>query len=236
MSRFFTKMSAATKVVIFSVVFFGVSANATHAPLNHGYPVQVGTSCMSGEANHICLGLKYVVYKDGSGAPVMTEQEALENVEHMNALHAKCGIGFQIEEFTVIDPAAVHLPFNIANLSDLDGIRSTFGEPSRLLVVTTGKWNRAGTLGASQANAWTSMPGSPPYGAVLESTVANYSYIFAHEMGHYLNLDHFQDSSNLMNPVIYSRSTSLTDAQCSVERDTAEKFWAQANRAVNPLI
>jgi hypothetical protein len=224
------------KVAALVAVLFGFSANATDNLSNPVSMVALGNSCVNGDTSHICLGLKYVVYRDPSGNPVVSPADALKNVEHMNALHAQCGIAFQIEEFTVVDPTEYHLPFNIANMSDLDGIRETFGEPSRLLIVTTGKWRRTGSLGSTSANAWTAMPGSPPYGAVLEATVADYYYIFAHEIGHYLNLDHFDDSANLMNPIIYPRSTVLTQGQCATERTAAAGFWNQVNRGGSPVL
>ena len=72
----------------------------------------------------------------------------------------------------------------------MDSIRAAFADQSRLLLVTTGNWNRGGTFGESPANAWTAMPAAEPYGSVFEASVGTYSVIYSHEMGHYFNLDH----------------------------------------------
>jgi predicted Zn-dependent protease len=80
------------------------------------------------------------------------------------------------------------------------------------------------------ANAWTAMPGQTPSGAVLESRVADNANIIAHEVGHYLSLDHTSDQSNLMNPIIYDNSTTITEQQCQDMRHTAVTVRAGAIR------
>ena len=67
-------------------------------------------------------------------------------------------------------------------------------------------------------------------GAVLEAEVADNSNIVAHELGHYLNLDHVSDQTNLMNPVIYGYSKGLSENQCEEMRQTATTIHAQALR------
>src|SRR5262249_8570274 len=135
-------------LLLFSLAGHSASANG------------LGPSCTGNDLGKLCLGLKYVVYKDSSGNPVANEQEAIANLARMNELHSACGISFQIDEFDEIDPRQVGLPFHISELSDLDQIRSRFGDSDRLLIVTTGSWGRGGSLGETSANAWTAMPGS----------------------------------------------------------------------------
>jgi hypothetical protein len=204
----------------FALLIAGLLSSNAHASV-------VGNSCVSKDPNHICLGLKYVVYKNPRGSPVASEADALKNLAVVNQVHSQCNVAFQVEEYDAVDPVGYGLAFNTANSSELDSIREAFADAKRLLIVTTGAWNRSGTLGTSKANAWTAMPGSGPYGAVFEAPVATYSNIFAHELGHYLNLDHVSDPSDILNPVIYRSSTALTENQCEIERAAAERLSAR---------
>lgn len=192
----------------------------------------VGPTCVAQDQTKICLGLKYVVYQDSGGKAVASTTDALNDLTKMNQIWAQCGIAFQIEEFTPVDPTRSGLAFNTANIGDLDAIRNAYGESGRLLVVTTGAWNRSGTLGQTSANAWTAMPGGGPYGAILEAAVSTYGPIYAHELGHYLNLEHVSDASDVMNPVIYTTSAKLTASQCSTARSTALGYWSAMTRGL----
>jgi hypothetical protein len=79
-------------------------------------------------------------------------------------------------------------------------------------------------------NAWTAMPGSSPSGTVIEGRVAAYPEMIAHELGHYLNLEHVKDATDLMNPIIYRTSTRLSPDQCENVRKTALTSRALAIR------
>ena len=192
--------------------------------------LNLGKSCRSKDPNHICIALNWVSFKDASGKPTVSQADAVSNVETVNQVLSQCNVGFQIEGYQELDSAQKGLNFNISNVSDLDSIRNEYATDKALLVVVTGAWNRAGSLGSTPANAWTSMPGSGPYGAVLEQPVGNYPNIIAHELGHYLNLDHIDDTSNLMNPVIYTGSKSLDSSQCNTARSAANYFWTSMLR------
>lgn len=188
----------------------------------------VGDSCATrNDPNHICLGLKYVAYavpEDNDPATV-TERQALEDVQSVNRLWRQCDVAFEISEFDTVDPTEDGLPYDIASYGDLESIRQDFEVANALLVVTTGKWDRSGSLGETSANAWTALPGGAPYGAVLEQPVATFSNIIAHELGHYLNLSHVPDATDLMNPIIYATSSNLTAGQCRTARSAATYFW-----------
>ena len=173
----------------------------------------------------MCLALKYVVYEDPTAKPVVSQTEALSNLATINSTWSQCNITFQIDQYLPVDPTKSSLAFNTANSSELDSIRKTYEDTSTLLVVTTGTWNRAGTLGSTGANAWTNMPGNNIYGAILEATVGTYPLIIAHELGHYLNLDHASDATDLMNPLIYSTSTTLTQFQCTAAQAASRNYW-----------
>lgn len=190
----------------------------------------LGESCHSDDPKRICLGLKYVVYRDSTGEPVVTPQSAVNNVRAINAIWGQCNIAFQIDRFSPVKPVDYELRYQTGNYSELEDIRNTFEDSSALLIVTTGTWDRTGSLGNTGANAWTAMPGGGPYGAILERPVGTFSNIIAHEIGHYLNLLHVQDKTDIMNPIIYSSSTKLTEAQCNTARSASSFFWHKMYR------
>ena len=190
----------------------------------------VGPTCHSADPNQICLGLKYVVYNTTAGTPVVSQQQSIDNIDGINSVWNSCGIKFQIDQFLPVTPQSENLVYNTSSYSELDEIRSDFATKTDLLVVTTGSWDRSGTLGNTGANAWTTMPDGGLYGVVLESPVGTYVNIIAHELGHYLNLDHVSDTSNLMSPIIYSSSTGLTTNQCQEARSAVQYFWAKMLR------
>lgn len=192
---------------------------------------ELGVSCEAGDSNHICLGIKYVVYSDGSGNSIISQSSIANNMTTIDMIWSQCNLGFQIDQLVVADPRSYGLSFSPANDSQLDPARSTFAANDLLLIITTGAWNRSGTLGNTGANAWTNMPGSYVMGVVLEQPVGSYPNIIAHELGHYLNLGHVSDSSNVMNPVIYSNSTRLSSDQCSAARAAAGFWWTNMIRS-----
>lgn len=197
---------------------------------NGGSANPVGDSCVSDDPNKLCLSLKYVAYKDSADEAVVSQAHAISNVSAINGVFEQCNLAFQIESYLPIVPADAGLKYRTANYSELDEIRTEFRDDSALLVVTTGTWDRTGTLGNSGANAWTTLPGTGPFGAVLERTVGTYPNIIAHELGHYLNLLHVSDTRALMNPVIYTSSTTLYSSQCNTARATAKRFWSRMLR------
>jgi hypothetical protein len=188
-------------------------------------------TCRSSDPEHLCLAVKWVAFKDpATGAPIMTEAEARETIDGVNRLWAQCKLGFSLERFQPVSSLEQGIRFRIRNYSDLTEIRENYQDPERLLVAFTGPWDRKGSLGDSGANAWTSMPGSGPYGAVLEGTVARNANLVAHELGHYLNLGHSTNELNLMNAVIYRRSIQLDPDLCSAARATAREHWVAMER------
>ncbi len=197
-----------------------------------GVDPEVGTGCHVEDVNHICIALKYVVYKDPRGTPTVSSENAVKVVAAMNEVWQQCNISFQIERYLEVDPAQYGLSYQTANQSELTTIRQTFMDDHTLLLVTTGTWNRAGTLGNYPANAWTSLPyrGGGPFGAVLEKPVGRNGNLVAHELGHYLNLQHVGDENDVMNAIIYSKSLNLYDSQCASARSAAWYFWTRLLR------
>lgn len=189
---------------------------------------RIGQTCHSDDPSKICLALKYVVYRDSSDDPLVSEIEAITNVSNMNTLWSQCDIAFEIGEYAAVNPADYDFDFNTSSKTDLAGIRNTFEDDKTLLIVTTGSWT--GTLGALSTNAWTMMPGTSTNGVVVEAGSRNSYRLLAHELGHYLNLDHYSSTSNMMNPVIYTTSTSLTSSQCTAARNAAKYYWSAMYR------
>lgn len=190
----------------------------------------IGESCSSGDPNKLCLAIRYVAYQNGGGDPTVSESEAIENIRKVNRVWEACEIQFQIDEYIPVAPGDYDLKYRTANSSELSAIRRAFASARALLVTTTGAWDRAGTLGRTGANAWTSMPGAGPFGVVMEEPVATYSNIIGHELGHYLNLGHTSDKANLMNPIIYTSSTKIYQSQCTEARSAAAFFWKRMLR------
>ncbi len=188
----------------------------------------------STQPDHITLAVRYVAYADASGKPVISTTETQKIFRSINEVYKSCNLHFRVEEFTIAKPIEYGLQFNPSRMRDLEKIRRSFEQPDRLLVINTGKWNHKGGLGADGANAWTMMPGSSPSGAVIEGTVASYAPLIAHELGHYLNLDHVQDQTNMMNPTIYTSSNVITPSQCENMRRTAMTVRVASVRKITP--
>lgn len=187
---------------------------------------RVGESCSSADPSQICLGVKYVSYVDSKGTPVSPESEAVANIEATNRIWAQCGISFQIDEYLVVNPADYGLTYGgLAAEAQQNDIRNSFQNDTTLLVATTGAWN-------TTANGWARSPGSAPYGVVMDGGVSGgYPEIYAHELGHYLNLDHVGgDSGNLMYYAISKTPTRLTTDQCDEARRIATGYWVKMVR------
>lgn len=190
-------------------------------------PGPVGLSqCRQDDSSHLCLALKYIVFADREGTPAVKEPRVRAGVGAINQIWNQCGIQFSVDQFMVVDPKKYNLSFHTSENWELDEIRKTFMDSKSLLVVTTGTWDRTGSLGNTGANAWTSMPGERYLGAVLEAPVGDYPNIIAHELGHYLNLDHMDDTDLLMNPVIYEKSKGLTKRECLAALGSIRDFWS----------
>jgi hypothetical protein len=169
----------------------------------------VGASCHTETAGQTCIGVKYVAYTDTTGTPVASQADALTDLQVMNSIWAQCHIAYQIDTYFAADPSQYSLNFSPSDLTELDNVREAFGDDYKLVMVTTG------SLGQSTANAWTAMPGSDNLGSVLESPVASFGNIYAHEIGHQLNLVHVADTTDVMDPTIYQDSTELSQSQCA---------------------
>lgn len=194
------------------------SASPTPVPT----PAPVATPVSGESPGNGALALRWVVYAQ-NGKAVIDEAASKKMVDSINTTWKQCNIQFYIKEYLAVDPSKDGLDYNTASMGDLDGIRKVFDESNTMLVVTTGEWS--GSLGQGSANAWTNMPGQDLLGVVIENTVSDFPLIYAHELGHYLNLDHVSDSSNLMNPIIYGSSTNLDQGQCQTAKEAVDSYF-----------
>jgi hypothetical protein len=176
----------------------------------------------------LTLAVKFVQYLNESGAPVLSKPAVEAVTLGMNRLFGQCSIRFLVEQYVPAQPAPLGLDYNTSSMGDLERIRASFDAQDALVVINTGAWNHA-RMGV--ANAWTTMPGMVPAGAVIEGPVAGDAPLVAHEIGHYLNLDHVSNSSNMMNPQIFDSSTQLSAAQCETARASALQDRAAALRS-----
>jgi hypothetical protein len=182
-------------------------------------------SANSSDEQTLRLGLKYVVYKNSIGSPVLSQKAAIQNINTINRLWSQCKIAFQLDKYLAIDIEQYSLKLNTATFAELDAIRKSFDDQKHILIVTTDRWDRSGSIGKTGANAWTTMPGEELAGVVIESPVGSFGNIVAHELGHYLDLNHSTTATNVMNPIIYDRSTQLTPSQCNAARSAIQTYW-----------
>ncbi|MDR3607523.1 MAG: hypothetical protein P4M08_09095 [Oligoflexia bacterium] len=191
----------------------------------------LGAPCLSDDPDALCLGVKVIAYANpATGIPTLEATDVIRDMQNVNSVWSQCRIGFQVDNYSSVDPARHKLNFDTAESDDLTKIRNNFSTDKSLLLVSTGAWNRHGSLGRTPANAWTAMPGSGLYGAIIEQPVVTTPNMVAHELGHYLNLQHIDDATDLMNPVIYPTSGVLTAEQCDTARSAATTYWSKMLR------
>jgi hypothetical protein len=163
---------------------------------------------------------------------VEDENGVTEDLAQVNSIWKQCGIQFQVEDYSTVLPSDYELSYRTRNYEDLDEIRETFQDSNHLLVVYTGPWDRSGSIGATGANAWTNLPGEQLYGSILESRVARFAPILAHELGHYLSLGHVSQAGALMQPIVSPHSDGLSDSECDAAHWAAAHFWTKMLRSV----
>ncbi len=179
------------------------------------------------------LGIRYVVYvpADQPLSPAETSNTKLQELfKGINSIWASCGIAFE-PQFVVAE--AEHSPRQNrapAALGELFKIRRELKQENSMLIAVTKPWDRKESLGKTGANAWTAMPGTEDHGIVVEWPERWNSNLLAHELGHYLGLDHREKRSELMAPVIYRDSTGLSAEECTAARHTASAYWKKMIR------
>jgi hypothetical protein len=200
-------------------------SSASPAPAQNAQPKSQAQAAPGGT---IKLAVRIIGLTDDQGKTTLNQQSAAQLLQAVNQEYRQnsCGIEFDFQSFQAANPQDMGLEYNTSSLSDLDRYRSQFDDGKSLLIVNTGKWAPS----MAPANAWTAMPGESPMGSVFEASVAGYPQIVAHELGHYLGLNHVSDDHNMMNPVIESYSTQITPEQCAEMLKTAQTTIAFASR------
>ncbi|NDD90677.1 hypothetical protein EBZ37_01110 [bacterium] len=170
------------------------------------------------------LAIRLVSYADSAGS-VFDRNSAQSLVNSLNRIWAQCKIGFELEQYEALEPYGAGLRSSPRFMAELPRIRDAFRSEDRLLVVMTGQWSADGDITSWGADAWTTLPGNPPYGAIIDRPVCQNANIVAHELGHYLGLLHVQDDSNLLSPVVSRSSQTLSAEQCARARAVAQSSW-----------
>jgi hypothetical protein len=175
---------------------------------------------VSGDASHICIGLKLVSLVDNTtGLPSINNADANTLVSQINTVWSQCDIGFQLENYQAIDPTTVGLDYGAESENELTDLRSQFSDNKTFLVVITGPWS--GTT-----IAWTEEGGyGGPFGTIVEDQYGHNPYTVGHELGHYQGLYHVSDDTNLMNPYIGLNTSKLTSSQCATAQQTDTADW-----------
>jgi hypothetical protein len=186
-------------------------------------PVGGSTHCKSNDPDFQCLALKIVSYEDPGKSSVLSKLEGETLVSELNKVWSPCKIGFQLEQYESINPITLGLQYDPNWRSQGSQVRSTFSDNQTLLLVATGKLT-------SSTIAVTQMPGYAPFGTLVEDGFADNPLTVGHELGHYMGLYHFRNTSNLMNPYIGTNTQKLTSSQCEIARSTNAKNWAQMLR------
>lgn len=183
------------------------------------------------------VAVRYLAFRGGDGA--VAKRDAVEKmVSHMSDVWSQCYIGFMLENYSEIEPSGINAQFSPANYSELDSMREATQSDSDLEIIGSGKWNRAGDLGNSGSNCYSSFPGDQAQGIVCEASSAASPTIMAHEVGHWLNLYHTDDptsdyiddttwqnqAGNLMLHLVAPTNTELTHGQCARARSAIAKF------------
>jgi hypothetical protein len=176
----------------------------------------------------ITLAVRVIGLQNSAGKTTLNQESATKLMDSVNKSYtsAGCNIQFKLESFTAVDPKEKNLQYNTDNMGELDKYRAAFDDGKSLLIVDTGPWDSS----MAPANAWTAMPGETKMGAIFEASVADFYQIVGHELGHYLGLDHVDDSSNMMNPVIDDFSTKITSDQCNSMRQVAQTALSASRR------
>jgi hypothetical protein len=181
------------------------------------------TQCVSTDANHMCIGLKLVTYKDSSGTPTVNSAAAVTLVNGINKIWSACNIAFQMEQYDPVDPTTVGMSYGSGSENELTSIRQQYSDQTTMLVTVTGPWT-------GKTIAWTAMPGGGPFGTIVDSQYGQNPMTVGHELGHYMGLYHISDSSNLMNPYIGSDTSALNTSQCNTARQTNTSYWQRMLR------
>ena len=177
------------------------------------------------ESGHFALALKFIEFINDEGKPWVEQSEVQSMLRSINEIFSRCNVSFYLGKYETIHPRLKGLSHSPQSLDEMKNFRSPFSDPHHLVIIHTAAWNHDYV---GPAHAWTAMPGDSPLGVVIDGRVGKFAGIIAHELGHYLNLYHVKNDTNVMNPIIYKRSKDLTQAQCNSIRQAALAYHQSA--------
>ncbi|MEW6055242.1 MAG: M12 family metallo-peptidase [Bdellovibrionota bacterium] len=187
----------------------------------------------------LTIAVRYLSFRDSSGTAVASESKVRNMIDNdVAAVWRQCGISFKLERYEAVDASYANARYSPANYSELNQMRINTQSENDLVIIGTGTWNRAGDLGNSGSNCYSSFPGDRAEGIVCEKKSAGSSLIMAHEVGHWLNLRHTNSPTtdavndttsrnvayNLMDHIVRPSNDELTKGQC-VRARTAIGEW-----------
>lgn len=192
-----------------------------------GAPESVATA-----DDELKIAVHYVSFKDATSRPLIDESTVRKVVADMSSAWRQCRITFDLEKYDAIDAPSIGVNSNPANYSELDAMRMKLQTDSDFLAIATASWNRAGDLGRTNSNCFSSFPSDRASGTVCEAKVLQNSLLLSHEVGHWLNLYHTENPSsdyvddttannvttNLMNHLVLPENRDLTRGQCERAR------------------
>ena len=171
-----------------------------------------GISCTSSDPNKICLGVKVIVFKNSQGVAVVDSSKMEAAIAQANTVWSFCNIGFQMEQFSPIDPSAYGLTYDISDsLTFLYDFVNRFKTINQLIFGISGPWSEI-HLG------WTFISPGDPLGLVLNPKEVSRPYTLAHEIGHYIGLSHYGNSQNVMSSTDNGGIQILEQIQCQTAR------------------
>jgi hypothetical protein len=184
-------------------------------------PLDGATSCASSNPSHLCIGVKIVSYVQ-NGVAVLDRDQAISLINRVSQVWNQCNIGFQLESYDAVDPAPLHLDYDMNWYNDGDKVRSTFKDDSRFLMIAAGKLTgRSNTTGAT----WDAGTGYGFFGSLIDGAYAQKELTVAHEFGHYQGLYHVKGDTNLLYPYAEPDNNHLTAQQCTTARNSDYHYW-----------
>jgi hypothetical protein len=173
---------------------------------------------MKGKHLHInCILVGYDGVGD-AGWPDSEFQVIAESIEKMREIFAKQNLGIGKVVFQLISNADAGAYETISGKSEAEGLTDDWNGPAGNLDVF---W----VDDVLDKDGWSAIEGpcdkddKDQTGVVIQIGLGSFSALLAHEVGHYLGLEHTNATNNVMNPTVGSGNTNITNSQGADLRD-----------------